>query len=36
MFGHADATIKKGPWFFTLDAPSYIPFMKYADDRGLR
>ena len=26
---------KKG-WVFTLDYPSYIPFMTYADDRGLR
>ena len=23
-------------WVFTLDAPSYIPFMKYAEDRKLR
>ncbi len=23
-------------WLFTLDAPSYIPFMQYADARGLR
>jgi len=26
---------KKG-WIFTLDYPSYIPFMKYADSRKLR
>lgn len=26
---------KKG-WLFTLDYPSYIPFMKYADNRKLR
>ncbi len=26
---------KKG-WVFTLDYPSYIPFMKYAEDRELR
>ncbi|QMU62926.1 MAG: M3 family peptidase [Flavobacteriaceae bacterium] len=26
---------KKG-WVFTLDYPSYIPFMTYADDRDLR
>jgi len=26
---------KKG-WVFTLDYPSYIPFMKYADSRALR
>lgn len=23
-------------WVFTLHAPSYVPFMKYADDRALR
>lgn len=23
-------------WAFTLQAPSYVPFLKYADDRGLR
>lgn len=23
-------------WVFTLEAPSYVPFMKYADDRELR
>lgn len=23
-------------WLFTLDAPSYLPFMQYADARGLR
>ncbi len=23
-------------WLFTLDAPSYIPFMQYAENRGLR
>ncbi len=29
---------KKGRdgWAFTLQAPAYIPFMTYADDRGLR
>ncbi len=25
-----------GKWIFTLQAPSYIPFMEYADHRGLR
>ena len=25
-----------GKWIFTLQAPSYIPFMEYADNRGLR
>ena len=27
---------KKGAWIFTLDQPSYIPFITYADNRGLR
>jgi len=27
---------KKDGWVFTLDYPSYIPFMTYADDRALR
>lgn len=26
----------KNGWLFTLDYPSYIPFMKYAEDRELR
>ena len=26
----------KGGWLFTLDYPSYIPFMTYADNRELR
>jgi peptidyl-dipeptidase Dcp len=26
----------KSKWVFTLDAPSYIPFVTYCDDRGLR
>lgn len=26
----------KGKWLFTLDMPSYLPFMQYADDRALR
>lgn len=26
----------KEGWLFTLDAPSYVPFMRYADDRTLR
>lgn len=26
----------KEGWIFTLEYPSYIPFMKYAKDRGLR
>ena len=31
----AEAKDKKG-WLFTLDYPSYIPFMTYADNRELR
>ena len=31
----AESKDKKG-WLFTLDYPSYIPFMTYADDRELR
>ncbi len=31
----AESMSKKG-WLFTLDYPSYIPFMKYADNRKLR
>lgn len=27
---------EKEGWLFTLDYPSYIPFMTYADNRGLR
>ena len=26
----------KGKWLFTLDYPSYVPFMTYADNRDLR
>ncbi|MEM6735838.1 MAG: M3 family metallopeptidase [Bacteroidota bacterium] len=26
----------KGKWVFTLQAPSYVPFMEYADNRALR
>jgi peptidyl-dipeptidase Dcp len=31
----AESKNKKG-WLFTLDYPSYIPFMKYADNRKFR
>ena len=31
----AEAKDKKG-WLFTLDYPSYVPFMTYADNRELR
>ena len=27
---------KEGSWVITLDAPSFIPFMKYSEDRALR
>lgn len=27
---------EKTGWVFTLDAPSYVPFMQYADNRSLR
>ena len=27
---------KEGKWVFTLQAPSYIPFLEYADNRELR
>ncbi|MBN2636958.1 MAG: M3 family metallopeptidase [Prolixibacteraceae bacterium] len=33
--GLAKSKNKEG-WIFTLDAPSYLPFMKYADNRDLR
>lgn len=26
----------EGAWFFTLQAPSFVPFMEYADNRALR
>ncbi|MCB0445509.1 MAG: M3 family peptidase, partial [Gelidibacter sp.] len=32
---HAESKDKEG-WLFTLDYPSYIPFMTYADNRKLR
>ncbi|AVR47296.1 peptidase M3 [Christiangramia fulva] len=33
--GIAESKDKDG-WIFTLEYPSYLPFMKYADDRELR
>ncbi len=33
---HLAETKGKEGWLFTLDFPSYIPFMKYADNRKLR
>jgi Zn-dependent oligopeptidase len=32
----AKAKDKKSGWIFTLDYPSYIPFMQYAENRELR
>ena len=32
----AAARNKAGKWVFTLDAPSRIPFLQYADNRNLR
>lgn len=32
----AKAKGKEGKWVFTLQAPSYVPFMEYADNRALR
>uniref|UniRef100_A0A7S1TKL9 oligopeptidase A n=1 Tax=Erythrolobus australicus TaxID=1077150 RepID=A0A7S1TKL9_9RHOD len=34
--GDADASADRGPWVFTLDFPSYFPFMQYAQRRDLR
>jgi oligopeptidase A len=36
MEGEEDATAETGPWVITLDYPSYVPFMKYAENSGLR
>lgn len=32
----AKAKNREGAWLFTLQAPSYIPLLTYASDRGLR
>lgn len=32
----ANAAGKEGKWMFTLDKPSWIPFLQYADNRELR
>ena len=32
----AEQTGKDGGWLITLDIPSYLPFMQYADNRKLR
>ncbi|ELR96986.1 M3 family metallopeptidase [Gloeocapsa sp. PCC 73106] len=34
--GESAATPENGPWLITLDYPSYIPFLKYADNSELR
>ncbi len=31
-----DASLEDGKWVFTLQSPSYVPFMQYADNRDLR
>jgi len=34
--GDEDSTPEAGPWVFTLDGPSLMPVLQYADDRPLR
>lgn len=34
--GHKDATPEEGPWYFSLDFPSYYPIMTYSSNRALR
>lgn len=34
--GDEAATAEAGPWVITLDYPSYLPFMKYAENSPLR
>lgn len=34
--GHPTATAEKGPWRFTLDYPSYLPFIEHCRRRDLR
>ena len=34
--GHDGATAEDGPWRITLDAPSFVPFMKHSVRRELR
>ena len=34
--GHEGASVENGPWAITLDAPSYLPFMKNSPRRDLR
>jgi len=34
--GHEGATDEAGPWRFTLDMPSYVPFMQHCPNPELR
>ncbi|NRA37348.1 MAG: M3 family metallopeptidase, partial [Planctomycetes bacterium] len=34
--GKEHATPEKGPWRITLDYPSFVPFLEYAENRSLR
>ena len=34
--GHEGATVEAGPWRFTLDMPSYVPFMQHCPNPELR
>lgn len=34
--GIADATPEAGPWYITLDYPSYVPFLQHSRRRDLR
>ncbi len=34
--GEAGATAELGPWRISLDAPSLLPYLEHAQDRGLR
>lgn len=34
--GHEEATADGGPWMFTLDQPSYLPFLRHSRRRDLR
>lgn len=34
--GESESTAESGPWRFTLDFPSYLPFVEHCRDRSLR
>ena len=34
--GEENATLEHGPWYITLDLPSYFPFMQHSTRRDLR